>query len=398
MIQVSLHGKLSKYGPDLDLEINRPSEVIRAIGFQLPLFFEDLQEGSYAVLKDGRAIDLEEMSFTIGNCRKIDIIPIIEGEGGSGFGKIIVGIALIALSVVTAGAAAPVGAIMINGVLVPTFGAAAGIAGGFAAVGISAANLAAIGGLMAISGAARLLSPTPEVADISNRENPSDVPSALISSQVNTQSQGQPVPLGYGLVMVGGVIVMASLTTEQTPIEELIDEQTDFESFHEFFTEPKNLTSVNKVVVGFLRNVAADGEDLLVDWPLGEGQNSFGMGQLRPSILRNANIRGIFEVRDVATSIHKMVVLMATHTPFDQFQGITITSVDDLTLFFAGSISNSVFGEEVRDVYLGGRHAPVVVDLTFIEWIWDLGVQSSFLLPVSSGPTDVVKVKFSYNE
>ena len=42
--------------------------------------------------------------------------------------------------------------------------------------------------------------------------------SYTFSGPVNTTAQGQPVPVGYGRLIVGGAVISAGITTEEIPI------------------------------------------------------------------------------------------------------------------------------------------------------------------------------------
>lgn len=58
-----------------------------------------------------------------------------------------------------------------------------------------------------------LLAPSPPV--IGTTDRPENKPSYLFDGAINTAAQGNPVPVGYGRVMVGSQVLYAGLAVEQ---------------------------------------------------------------------------------------------------------------------------------------------------------------------------------------
>ena len=61
-----------------------------------------------------------------------------------------------------------------------------------------------------------MISPLPKVGD--PMERPENQPSYAFGGAVNTTAQGQPVPIGYGRMIIGGAVISAGITTEEIPI------------------------------------------------------------------------------------------------------------------------------------------------------------------------------------
>lgn len=254
---IELHGALGKkFGYEHNLDVNSIPEVIRALGYQLEGFFDMMSEGSYSILRDGKAIGEEHLQLLFGGVASICIIPEVEGEKGkSGAAKLILGLVIIVASIVTFGAA---GAFAAGGA---GFASTASIG----AASLTLGQIVGFGGLIALGGIAQILSPTPEVGDNSLREPPKQRASFLLNSQVNTTEEGGPVPLIYGKTMAGTIVVSAGIFAEEidtdlssvidsdffTEIEMVMDEASDglYRGFHVPTSVPR-LIKDEPVVVG----------------------------------------------------------------------------------------------------------------------------------------------------
>ena len=169
----------------------------------------------YRVLVGSYNIGEEELNHPVGQSI-IRIIPVVAGAitfkqfFGSGIGKIISGIAIIGLSIVTAGA----------------FGFALGSATGigtFATIGVG------IGANLVLGGVAQMLTPVPRIAppSVANSGPASSSPSTMRESELdpqksysftgiqNTSTQGTPVPIIYGETVVGSVVISANISTQE---------------------------------------------------------------------------------------------------------------------------------------------------------------------------------------
>ncbi len=67
--------------------------------------------------------------------------------------------------------------------------------------------------MIAFSAVSSLLAPSPPV--IGTNDRPENQPSYVFDGAVNTAAQGNPVPVGYGRVMVGSQVLYAGLAVEQ---------------------------------------------------------------------------------------------------------------------------------------------------------------------------------------
>ena len=191
---VRLYGKLgAKFGRVYKLAVASPAEAVQALKAQLEGFEAFLVQSKdmglgYAVFAGKRNLSKDELTYPVGD-DDIRIAPVILGSKSSGWLNIILGIALIAVSVMMMGADggffATQGGIMIAGAVM-----SAGVA-------------------MAVNGVVQLLMQQPKM----NRpkERAEDTPSYGFSGVVNTMAQGHPVPLLYGRMIVGSAVISAGI-------------------------------------------------------------------------------------------------------------------------------------------------------------------------------------------
>ncbi|ATG18026.1 tail assembly protein [Providencia alcalifaciens] len=193
---IQLYGVLgTQFGREHRLAIDSPREAIKALsvlydGFEQFLANAHLKGLEFAVFKGKRNIKEDELYLD--TSEDIRIVPVIKGSKRGGFFQTILGVALI--------------------------GAAAFLSGGlsvaFTAVGAWGGALAMSGAAMALGGVVQMLSPQPQ--GLSMRQDADNKPSYAFGGVVNTTSQGNPVPLLYGLERreVGGAIISAGIYTE----------------------------------------------------------------------------------------------------------------------------------------------------------------------------------------
>jgi len=122
-------------------------------------------------------------------------VPVLAGAGA--VGRIIAGVALIAVSLLFA----PAGA----------------LAGGLFTLGAQAVPIiAGIGLSLALGGVAQLLTPVPSLYGSSSSGKDSDKDprkSYSFSGIQQTSRQGVPVPIVYGEILVGSVVVSSGIDT-----------------------------------------------------------------------------------------------------------------------------------------------------------------------------------------
>lgn len=200
MAKLVLHGELgNKFGKEFNLAVDSPIEGVRALCALIPNFREEFQKGSYYVyLQDKDKINLDEESIKLKSNLPIHIVPAVEGAKEKGFGKLILGIAMIGVSFIPGLNAAVFGAIQ---------GLAGSIAGGqgvLAAHAIAsqvAPTLLQVGLMASLAGAAQMTAP--KVGKTKE--------SSLFNGVPDSVTEGTPVPIVYGEYLAIGYPVSFEL-------------------------------------------------------------------------------------------------------------------------------------------------------------------------------------------
>lgn len=203
MRTIVLHGRLGrKFGGEFRLAVSTVAEAMRALGSQMPGFYEELKKGSYEVIRGDRKkgfwLSQDDISgFNLGNA-ELHIVPVARGsKNNGGTLKVVLGVALFAAAVFFSGGtlAAPLAGLLTS-------------AGGLTFAG----NVAVMGLAMALTGVSQMLTP-----DKKAEEN-KQTQSYSISGPGNTTSQGAPVQLVYGECICGSILISAGLDIEPIPI------------------------------------------------------------------------------------------------------------------------------------------------------------------------------------
>lgn len=197
---VRLYGKLgTKFGRIHRLAVESAAEAIRALCTLRPGFERELMTSrdrgiGYAVFLGKKNLRQEQLVDNAED-REIRIAPILQGAGFGGIFQIILGVVLIAVSILSFGAA--------------TVGIAAAFESLMAATGGMALFAFKMGVGLMIGGIVQLLSPQPK--GLSARNRPQNEASYTFNGAVNTTAQGGPVPLGYGRMIVGSSVISAGI-------------------------------------------------------------------------------------------------------------------------------------------------------------------------------------------
>lgn len=201
---VRLYGTLgARFGRVHRLVVNSAAEAVRALSVQLPgfeQFFYDAKDRGvvFAVFHGRRNIGQDELGHPPGRA-EIRIAPVIAGSKRSGGLQTVIGVALIAVASYFSGGLAATG----SGALFGSAGYAGGAA--WAAVG-------AVGISLALSGVAQMSAKVPK--GLGTGDSADNSPSYSFNGPVNTQAQGNPVPLLYGRMIVGSAVLSAGIYAE----------------------------------------------------------------------------------------------------------------------------------------------------------------------------------------
>lgn len=184
---IKLGGVLGrKFGRTFRFAVESAAEAICALGSQLPGFGAFLTQSkdkglAYATFYGRRNIGEEELQLPCG-ADEICIMPVVIGHKNGGWLQIVLGVVLLF---------------------------AAAVAGLFQMYPLAAA-LGQMGWAMIIGGVIQLLTPQPKGTGTSDR--PENTPSNFFNGPINTQAQGNPVPVLYGELIVGSKVLSAGIT------------------------------------------------------------------------------------------------------------------------------------------------------------------------------------------
>ena len=197
MRTIYLHGQLAQqFVPEIKLNVANAAEAVLALATNFGnTFTEIIRKGSYRVtvgkINAQREIDEEQLNFGVPNNGEIHFYPVVRGAGRSGIGKVILGTLLLAGAFIFAPAAG------LGATAFSVFGSS-----------VTFGHLALFGAGIALSGVSQLLTPTPETpAEV--EENPS----FIYTGPTNTIAEGAPVPLVYGRIRTGALVVNVYTTT-----------------------------------------------------------------------------------------------------------------------------------------------------------------------------------------
>jgi predicted phage tail protein len=201
MRKVLLLGTLGdKYGSSWEIEANTYQEIFSCIEANYPSFRKDLIEiaeagGDLDIQTGDKFLEVEDMFYPV-DADTVVITPIPAGAK-SGGAKILAAIAIVTL------------AFVLSPVLGPgsVFAAAAAGQVGATYFALTAAFLLAAN--LALTGIAQLLAPDPSV-DTNDQDY-------LFSGPENTIAAGNVVPVLFGEMIVGGVVISSGIGASYAP-------------------------------------------------------------------------------------------------------------------------------------------------------------------------------------
>ena len=192
--KLKLYGELADFVGHKEFEIQVDS-LAKTVSFLVNNFpqVEKYMNPQYYQVKVGNyAVNEEEIHHPIGQ-EDIHIVPVISGAGGNNTFKIIAGVALIGLAFATGG------------------GSLAAIT---AAKGFTAAKvMLSVGVSLTLQGVSGVLFPLPKPQEFKSEQDPQL--SFSFSGTQNTSRAGTPVPIVYGEIITGSVVISGAIDTQQ---------------------------------------------------------------------------------------------------------------------------------------------------------------------------------------
>jgi predicted phage tail protein len=202
--KIKLYGSLAKFIGKrvLTADVATAAEAVRMLVANFPGLEKHMAEQHYRVTVGTYDLDLDEIHNPAGQ-QDIKVMPVVAGAGA--IGKILIGVALVALSFAIPGLA--FGAVL-SGAISSGVGNVLLIGGQL---------LATLGASLALGGVAQLLTPVPKVPQGAGSD--SDPRKTFNFSGIQqTSRQGVPVPCVYGLTLVGSVVISAGTDTVQVQV------------------------------------------------------------------------------------------------------------------------------------------------------------------------------------
>lgn len=204
---IRLSGSLGDlFGRVHKLAVANVAEAVRALCATRPGFEKYLMESKdnglvFAVYTGKENISEKELKNPTGEST-IRIVPVIAGSKKSGLLQTIVGAVLV------------VAGVFVAGMELFTFG---GITNG--QIG---AYIAGMGISMMVGGIVQMLTPVPK----KNERTDDERKSYMFNGAVNVQAQGSSVPVLYGELIVGSVVVSAGISSEDNYIVPYTEKET----------------------------------------------------------------------------------------------------------------------------------------------------------------------------
>ena len=194
---IRVYGRLARFlgRRTFRAEVASAAEAVRFLLANFPQVERHMADQRYRVKLGARALDADGLHEPAGGS-DIAIVPVIGGAGA--VGRIVAGVALVALS------------------FIPGFAAWAGPT--------AYALITGIGASLALGGVSQLLTPVPQMAGpgaasmgpIAKAADDNDPRKNYSFSGIqNTSRQGVPVPVVYGEVIVGSVVISAGIDVDQ---------------------------------------------------------------------------------------------------------------------------------------------------------------------------------------
>tara|TARA_B100000161_G_scaffold62193_1_gene41652 strand:+ start:4214 stop:4852 length:639 start_codon:yes stop_codon:yes gene_type:complete len=209
--KLKLYGELASFvgHKEFEIEVHNLPQAISFLrnnfpdieGYMNPKYYQ-VKIGNYEISKD-------ELDFPIGQ-QDIHIVPVISGAG-SGFRNVLIGGLLIGASFFFPGAGL-FGTTSFAGVSAAGATGAGVVAGSVLGTAIGT-GLSAIGAGLILQGVGEMLYPTQEPTF---EDNPQI--SFNFSGTQNTGRAGTPVPIVYGEIFTGSVVISGDIDTEAVQV------------------------------------------------------------------------------------------------------------------------------------------------------------------------------------
>ena len=197
--KIKVYGRLARFlgKRTFEAEINTPIDSFKFLLANFPHLERHMMEQTYQVKVGKTDIGEDDLLDPLGQ-QEIKIVPIVTGS--KGLDKLLAGAALITFAAVSGGAGFGVGGALGFGATGTTLGSALTAAAGN------------FGIYLALSGTAEMLTPVPKPPGVSDDPQAQNF---LFSGVQNTSRAGTALPIIYGEIFAGSLVVSAGIDTVQ---------------------------------------------------------------------------------------------------------------------------------------------------------------------------------------
>ena len=205
--KIKVYGRLARFLGErtFEAEVSTPLNAFKFLLANFPHLERHMMEQNYCIKVGKDEIDETELFNPIGQ-QEIKIVPV--ATGSRGFTRILAGVALVAAVGFTGGFG--------------TFASGTGFFGS-SGLGFTAATGAGLGGTLAaaagnlgiylaLSGTAQMLTPVPQPPGVSEDHQSQNF---SFSGVQNTSRAGTAIPVIYGEIFAGSLVVSAGIDTVQ---------------------------------------------------------------------------------------------------------------------------------------------------------------------------------------
>lgn len=231
---VRLLGDLGeRYGSEHQYHnLRSPAEAIKLLCINKPELMKELCEAhehgiGYQLIQAGADLGYEDLHLPLGS-NDLILTPVVGGSGGDSTTQILIGVGLVAFSILTAGYG------------LGFFGLGVGLTSGTFTLGAAASvAIGSIGASLILGGVAQLLSPQPELPTLNGparlRSAQTDGPQSIVrgsdgrqsyayTGAANTVGVGATIPVAYGEVLIGSSLLSATVDVadESDPLKTAI--------------------------------------------------------------------------------------------------------------------------------------------------------------------------------
>ena len=212
--KLKLYGELATFigHKEFEIQVHNLPQAISFLVNNFPEVEKYMNPKHYLVKVGNYEITENEIHDPIGQ-QDIHIIPVISGAGGDTFNTILLGAALIGASFFFPGAGLfgtfGSGGVAAAGTTLTAAQAAAGFTVGGTVGTLVGTGISAIGAGLILQGVGNILYPT---QDPTFEDNPQI--SFNFSGTQNTARAGTPVPIVYGEIFTGSVVISGDIDTE----------------------------------------------------------------------------------------------------------------------------------------------------------------------------------------